>query len=56
MDKARTALRYLPKHGATDTVPKSIDAWAANRNWPSPPSPQRTSTHRPIGAIMGRGA
>jgi len=38
MDKARTALRDLPKHGATDTVPESIDAWVANRNWPSPPS------------------
>jgi hypothetical protein len=29
MDKARTALRYLPKQGATDTVPESIDAWVA---------------------------
>ena len=46
MDKARTALRDLPKHGATDTVPESIDAWVANRNWPSPPSTARTSTHR----------
>jgi len=49
MDKARTALRDLPKHGATDTVPESIDAWVANRNWPSPPSTARTSTHRQSG-------
>ena len=49
MDKARTALRYLPKQGATDTVPESIDAWVANRNCPSPPSTQRTSTHRRSG-------
>ena len=53
MDKARTDLRDLPKHGATDTVPKSIDAWVANRNWPSPPSPQRTSTHRQSGPSLG---
>ena len=44
MDKARTALRSLPKHGATDTVPESIDAWVANRNCPSPPSTQPRST------------
>ena len=49
MDKARTALRSLPKHGATDTVPESIDAWVANRNCPSPPPTQRTSTHRRSG-------
>ena len=50
MDKARTALRYLPKHGATDTVPESIDAWVAPTGTDPAPHPlQRTSTHRQSG-------
>ena len=55
MDRARTALRYLPKQGATDTVPESIDAWVANRNWSSPASTERTSTHRQSGPSLGAG-
>ena len=56
MDKARTALRYLPKHGATDTVPKSIDAWVAKPELTQPAIPSADVHSSAIGAVIGRGA
>jgi nucleoside-diphosphate-sugar epimerase len=31
MDKARTLLGFVPKHGVTDTVLEAIDAWVSSR-------------------------
>jgi nucleoside-diphosphate-sugar epimerase len=32
MEKARAVLNFVPKHGVTDTVLKSVDSWVAANN------------------------